>query len=60
MDTVMTEADVSRLVNERNHYRLTLMRLTAESEGTPLTLIGLEGYDPLELTESLPQLWGEP
>jgi hemolysin D len=48
LDTVMTEADVSRLKKEYDYYRLTLRRLTAESEGTSFDLAGLEDCDLLE------------
>jgi hemolysin D len=49
LDTVITEADVSRLTNERDFYRLTHMRLTAEKEGTPFVTDELKDYDPVEL-----------
>jgi hemolysin D len=48
LDTVMTEADVARLKKERDFYRLTLRRLTAEGEEASFDLTGLEDCDVLE------------
>jgi hemolysin D len=54
LDTVMTGADLARLKKERDYYRLTLQRLTAESEGkTSFDLTGLENYDSIELERQL-------
>jgi hemolysin D len=49
LDTVMTGADLARLTKERDHYRLTLRRLAAESDDSSFDLTGLEDCDPLEL-----------
>jgi hemolysin D len=53
LDTIMTEADVSRLTKEQDYYRLTLHRLTVESEAASFDLAGLEGYDPLEVERQI-------
>jgi hemolysin D len=49
LDTIMTGADLARLTKEREHYRITLLRLAAESAGTSFDVTGVEDYDPLEL-----------
>lgn len=48
LDTIMTGADLARLTKERDHYRLTTRRLTAEIKGVSFDLTGLEDCDPLE------------
>jgi hemolysin D len=53
LDTVMTEADVARLTKERDYYRLTLRRLTAESEEKSFDLTGLEDCDSLEIERQM-------
>jgi len=48
LDTVMTEADVTRLTQERDFYQLTLMRLAAEEGMEPFTPARLRHISPLE------------
>jgi len=55
LDTVITESDVSRLTNERDFYRLTLMRLAAEKEGTPFVTGELtsQKFDSIEIERQI-------
>ena len=54
LDTIISGADVSRLKKERNHYALTLQRLSAEAEDTSidtLEVFDIQGLDDIEKGE---------
>jgi hemolysin D len=53
LDTVMTGADLARFEKERDYYRLTLRRLTAESEGASFDVSDLNAENAIELERQM-------
>jgi len=51
LDTVISGADVSRLSKEKNHFMLTLRRLTAEAENVPFDAFAIQDLNGIERDE---------